>query len=353
VSARPCSIWTGEFLASARSTAKLVTAEVSTFLITMFGLLLVTFLIGRVIPIDPVLAVVGDRAPPDVYEKARIALGLDKPLWQQFLTYIGQVARGEFGTSVLTSNPVLTDIKRVFPATLELATLGTIIGVSLGVPLGVAAAVYKGKWPDNLVRILGLFGYSIPVFWLGLMGLLLFYAQLGWVGGPGRISVAFDDLVTPRSGVLILDAIWEGEWDVARDAFSHIILPAGVLGFFSLAYVSRMTRSFMINELSQAYILTARVKGASESRVIWRHALRNAAAPLATVIALSYAGLLEGSVLTETIFAWPGLGRYITNSLLQADMNAVLGGTVVVGMVFISLNLFADIMARLFDPRTR
>ncbi len=330
-----------------------MTAELSTFLITMFGLLLVTFLIGRVIPIDPVLAVVGDRAPPDVYEKARIALGLDKPLWQQFFTYIGQVLRGEFGTSVLTSNPVLSDIKRVFPATLELATLGTIIGVSLGVPLGVAAAVYKGKWPDNLVRILGLFGYSIPVFWLGLMGLLLFYAQLGWVGGPGRISVAFDDLVTPRSGVLILDAIWEGEWEVARDAFSHLILPASVLGFFSLAYVSRMTRSFMINELSQAYILTARVKGASETRVIWRHALRNAAAPLATVIALSYAGLLEGSVLTETIFAWPGLGRYITNSLLQADMNAVLGGTVVVGIVFISLNLFADILARLFDPRTR
>lgn len=340
-------------MASARKTAKLVSAEVTTFAITMLGLLLVTFLIGRVIPIDPVLAVVGDRAPPDVYEKARIALGLDKPLWQQFLTYLSQVVRGEFGTSVLTSNPVLSDIKRVFPATLELATLGTLIGVALGVPLGVAAAVYKGRWPDNLVRILGLFGYSIPVFWLGLMGLLLFYAHLGWVAGPGRISVAFDDLVSPHTGVLILDALLEGEWEVAQDAFSHIILPASVLGFFSLAYVSRMTRSFMINELSQAYILTARVKGASETRVIWRHALRNAAAPLATVIALSYAGLLEGSVLTETIFAWPGLGRYITNSLLQADMNAVLGGTVVVGIVFISLNLFADIMARFFDPRTR
>jgi peptide/nickel transport system permease protein len=340
-------------LAQARSVAKLVSAEVTTFAITMLGLLLVTFLIGRVIPIDPVLAVVGDRAPPDVYEKARIALGLDKPLWQQFITYLGQISRGDFGTSVLTSNPVLADIKRVFPATLELATLGTLIGVSLGIPLGVAAAVYKGRWPDNLVRILGLFGYSIPVFWLGLMGLLLFYAHLGWVGGPGRISVGFDDLVTPRSGVLILDAMLEGEWDVARDAFRHIILPASVLGFFSLAYISRMTRSFMISEMAQAYVLTARVKGASETRVIWRHALRNAAAPLATVIALSYAGLLEGSVLTETIFAWPGLGRYITNSLLQADMNAVLGGTVVVGMVFISLNLFADIMARLFDPRTR
>jgi peptide/nickel transport system permease protein len=340
-------------LASARSTAKLVSTELTSFAITLLGLLLVTFLIGRVIPIDPVLAVVGDRAPADVYEKARIALGLDKPLWQQFLTYLGQVARGEFGTSVMTSNPVILDIKRVFPATLELATLGTLIGVSLGIPLGVAAAVYKGKWPDNLVRILGLFGYSIPVFWLGLMGLLLFYAHLGWVGGPGRVSVAFDDLVTTKTGVLILDAILEGEWEVARDAFSHLILPASVLGFFSLAYISRMTRSFMINELSQAYVLTARVKGASETRVIWRHALRNAAAPLATVIALSYAGLLEGSVLTETIFAWPGLGRYITASLLQADMNAVLGGTVVVGVVFISLNLFADIMARVFDPRTR
>ncbi|MFN3672562.1 MAG: ABC transporter permease [Bosea sp. (in: a-proteobacteria)] len=327
--------------------------ELSTVAITMFGLLLITFLIARVVPIDPVLAVVGDNARPDVYEAARVELGLDKPLWQQFAIYVGKVFTGDLGTSVLTAQKVTDDIKRVFPATLELATLGTLIGVLLGVPLGVLAAVYQGRWPDQLARILGLFGYSIPVFWLGLMGLLLFYAKLGWVGGPGRIGVAWQDFVTPVTGVILLDAAMQGEWDAFWDAFSHLILPSAVLGLFSLAYISRMARSFMITELQQQYVIAARVKGMSEFRVVWRHALRNALVPLITVIALSYAQLLEGSVLTETIFAWPGLGRYITNSLLNADMNAVLGGTLVVGAVFIGVNLFSDILGRLVDPRTR
>jgi peptide/nickel transport system permease protein len=327
--------------------------ELSTIAITMFGLLLITFLIARVIPIDPVLAVVGDNAKPDVYEAARIELGLDKPLWQQFAIYVGKVFTGDFGKSVLTSQPVLTDIKRVFPATLELATLGTLIGILLGVPLGVLAAVYQGRWPDQIARFIGLFGYSIPIFWLGLMGLLLFYAKLGWVSGPGRISVAYQDFVDPVTGVILLDAAMQGEWDAFRNAVSHLILPSALLGLFSLAYISRMTRSFMITELQQQYVIAARVKGMSEARVIWRHALRNAMVPLLTVIALSYASLLEGSVLTETIFAWPGLGRYITNSLLNADMNAVLGGTLVVGSVFIGINLLSDILGRLVDPRTR
>lgn len=327
--------------------------ELTTVAITMFGLLLVTFLIARVIPIDPVLAVVGDNARPDVYEKARLDLGLDKPLWQQFVIYIGKVFTGNLGTSVLTAQAVTEDIKRVFPATLELATLGTLIGVSLGIPLGVLAAVYQGRWPDQIARVIGLFGYSIPVFWLGLMGLLLFYAKLGWVGGPGRIGIAWQDFVTPVTGVLLIDAAMQGEWEAFWDGFSHLILPSAVLGLFSLAYVSRMTRSFMITELQQQYVIAARVKGMSEARVIWRHALRNAFVPLVTVIALSYAHLLEGSVLTETIFAWPGLGRYITNALLNADMNAVLGGTLVIGAVFIGVNLFSDILGRLVDPRTR
>jgi peptide/nickel transport system permease protein len=327
--------------------------ELSTIAITMFGLLLITFLIARVIPIDPVLAVVGDNAKPDVYEAARIELGLDKPLWQQFGIYVAKVFSGDFGKSVLTSQPVLTDIKRVFPATLELATLGTLIGILLGVPLGVLAAVYQGRWPDQIARFIGLFGYSIPIFWLGLMGLLLFYAKLGWVSGPGRISVAYQDFVNPVTGVILLDAAMQGEWDAFRNALSHLILPSALLGLFSLAYISRMTRSFMITELQQQYVIAARVKGMSEARVIWRHALRNAMVPLLTVIALSYASLLEGSVLTETIFAWPGLGRYITNSLLNADMNAVLGGTLVVGAVFIGINLLSDILGRLVDPRTR
>jgi peptide/nickel transport system permease protein len=185
------------------------------------------------------------------------------------------------------------------------------------------------------------------------MGLLLFYAKLGWVAGPGRISVAWQDFVTPVTGVIMLDAAMQGEWDAFWDAFSHLILPASVLGLLSVAYVSRMTRSFMITELQQQYVIAARVKGMSEARVIWRHALRNAAVPMVTVIALSYMHLLEGSVLTETIFAWPGLGRYLTNALLNADMNAVLGGTLVVGAVFIGVNLFSDIIGRLADPRAR
>lgn len=338
---------------TARKWSRIFGRELSTIAITFFGLLLITFLIARVIPIDPVLAVVGDNARPDVYENARIALGLDKPLWQQFAIYIGKVFTGDLGTSVLTSNTVVDDIKRVFPATLELATLGTFIGCVLGIPLGVVAAVYQGRWPDQIARVIGLFGYSIPIFWIGLMALLLFYAKLGWVAGPGRVGIAFQDFVTPITGIVVIDAMLEGEWEAARDAFSHLILPASVLALFSLAYISRMARSFMITELQQQYVIAARVKGMSEFRVIWRHALRNAFVPLITVIALSYAHLLEGSVLTETIFAWPGLGRYITNSLLNADMNAVLGGTLVIGAVFIGVNLLSDILGRLVDPRTR
>jgi len=327
--------------------------EMTTIAITIFGLLLITFLIARVIPIDPVLAVVGDNARPDVYENARLAMGLDKPLWQQFAIYVGKVFQGDLGKSILTAKPVAEDIRRVFPATLELATLGTLIGVAFGIPLGVAGAVAQGRWPDQLARIVGLVGYSIPIFWLGLMALLLFYAKLGWTSGPGRIGIAYQDFVTPVTGLILVDAATQGEWDAFRNAVSHLILPASVLGLFSMAYISRMTRSFMIAELQQQYIVAARVKGLSESRVIWRHALRNTITPLVTVIALSYAHLLEGSVLTETVFAWPGLGRYITTALLNADMNGVLGGTLVVGAVFIGVNLLADIIGRIFDPRTR
>jgi peptide/nickel transport system permease protein len=336
-------------LTFSRSVARVALTVAMTFL----GLLLVTFLIGRVVPIDPVLAAVGDRAPAEVYERVRLELGLDKPLWEQFWIYLTKVLTGDFGNSVLTSNKVIDDIVRVFPATLELATVATLIGVSIGIPAGVVAAVNQGKWQDQVVRVLGLVGYSIPVFWLGLMGLLLFYAKLGLVAGPGRQSVAFDDLITPITGVILLDSAMQGEWEVFRDAFSHVILPASVLGYFSLAYISRMTRSFMIEQLRQEYIVTARVKGLSERRVVWRHALGNVLVPLLTVIALSYANLLEGSVLTETVFAWPGLGQYITNSLLSADMNAVLGGTIMVGIVFIGINMLTDVLYRLVDPRAK
>ncbi|MGI9436959.1 MAG: ABC transporter permease [Geminicoccaceae bacterium] len=330
-----------------------ISTLLGTLALTFFGLLVVTFLIGRVVPIDPVLAAVGDRASADVYEQVRIEMGLHRPLWQQFLFYVGDVLRGDFGKSVLTAQPVLSDIRRVFPATLELATLATFIGLIIGIPAGVAAAVHQGKWPDHLVRFLGLIGYSMPIFWLGLLGLLLFYAWLDWVPGPGRLDVFYDDLVEPITGVILIDAAISGDWDVWWNALSHLILPAALLGYLSLAYISRMTRSLMLEQLGQEYITTARAKGLSETAVIWRHALGNTAVPLVTVVALSYANLLEGSVLTETVFAWPGLGLYITNSLLNADMNAVLGGTIVVGSVFIGINLLSDVLYRSLDPRAR
>ena len=325
----------------------------ATLAVTFFGLLLVTFLIARVVPIDPVIAVIGDNAPQDVYERAKIELGLDQPLWRQFVVYVGKVLQGDLGESVLTKNLVTDDIARFFPATLELATVAIIIGMLIGIPAGVLAATHQDGWIDRIVRVLGLVGYSVPVFWLGLVGLLVFYANLGWVEGPGRLDVFYDDIVPPVTGVILVDAAIAGDWDVFANAFWHIILPASILGYFSLAYISRMTRSFMLEQLRQEYIITARVKGVPEWQVIWRHALGNTMVPLITVIAYSYGNLLEGSVLTETVFAWPGLGRYITDSLLNSDMNAVLGGTIVVGAVFIGLNLLSDLLYRAMDPRSR
>jgi peptide/nickel transport system permease protein len=336
-----------------RRYSRKVAALVASVALTFLGLLFVTFLIGRVVPIDPVLAAVGDRAPAEVYERVRIELGLNLPLYQQFFIYIGKVLQGDLGRSVLTANPVTTDILRVFPATLELATAATVIGVLLGIPMGVMAAVHQGRWPDQMLRVVGLFGYSVPVFWLGLMGLLLFYGRLDWVPGPGRLDVFYEGLLPAKTGVLLIDSALAGDWAIFRNALAHIVLPASILGYYSLAYISRMTRSFMLEQLNQEYITTARVKGVSERAVIWRHALGNVRIPLVTVIALSYGNLLEGSVLTETVFAWPGLGFYLTQSLLSADMNAVLGGTIVVGSVFIGINLLSDALYRLMDPRAR
>lgn len=331
------------------------TRRLSSFLLqvalTLLGLLAVTFFIGRVVPIDPVLAVVGDQAPRDVYEAVKRELGLDRPLWEQFSLYVSAMVRGHFGVSLVTNRPVIEDIARVFPATIELATLATVIGVSLGVPMGIAGAVWQDRWPDQIVRVIGLVGYSVPIFWLGIVALLVFYGMLGWVEGPGRLGVFFEDIVPTVTGVILVDSALAGEWEVFHNAVGHVILPASVLGYFSIAYIARMTRSFTLEQLTQEYIVTARAKGMSEARVVWVHALRNISVQLVTVIALSYARLLEGAVLTETVFAWPGLGRYLTTALLAGDMNAVLGGTIVVGAVFVGLNLLSDLLYRLLDPR--
>ena len=326
---------------------------IGSIMVTMLGLMFVTFVIGRVMPIDPVLAIVGEQASKSTYDAAYAQLGLDRPIIAQFGLYVWDVLHGDFGKSLLTARPVADDIKRVFPATLELASIGVFFGIILGVPLGVVAAVKRGSWIDQIARVIALVGYSMPIFWLGLMGLLVFYGILGWVGGPGRVGIFYVDIVPSVTGMILIDSLLDRNWVIFKDALSHIVLPASLLGYYSLAYISRMTRSFMLEQLSAEYITTARVKGMSESAVIWRHAFKNIRVQLITVIALSYANLLEGSVLTEIIFSWPGIGSYITTALLSADMNAVMGGTVVVGLIFILLNILSDLLYKFFDPRAK
>ncbi|WP_227284977.1 ABC transporter permease [Boseongicola sp. H5] len=321
--------------------------------LTFLGLLALTFFIGRVVPIDPVLAIVGDRATAEQYEAARVAMGLDRPLIVQFGSYVLDVLRFDLGMSVSTNRPVAEDLARVFPATLEMATIGIFIGIGLGVPAGVLAAAHQGRWTDQVIRVFALLGYSVPAFWLGLVGLAVFYAGLGWVSGPGRVDIFYDGITPTVTGLLTVDSLLDGDWDVFRSAVSHIILPATILGIFSLAYIARMTRSFMLDQLSQEYITTARVKGVPEWRVIWVHAFGAIRVPLITVIGLSYAGLLEGSVMIETVFSWPGIGNYLTTALFNADMNAVLGATLVIGAVFIVINKVSDVLYRVLDPRSR
>ncbi len=321
--------------------------------LTFLGLLAITFFIGRVVPIDPVLAAVGDRATKAVYEAAKAAMGLDRPLFVQFASYVWAVLHGDFGISVSTGQPVAQDLLRVFPATLEMATLGIIIGVVIGVPLGVTAATRQGRLIDQVIRVIGLLGYSVPAFWLGLVGLAVFYARLQWVAGPGRVDIYFDGLVGQHTGLLLIDSLIEGNTDVFWNALQHLVLPASILGFYALAYIARMTRSFMLDQLAQEYVTTARVKGVPERVVIWRHAMGPILVPLITVIALSYSGLLEGSVMIETIFSWPGIGNYITTALLNADMNAVLGATLVIGAFYVLINKGSDMLYRLVDPRAR
>jgi peptide/nickel transport system permease protein len=314
-------------------------------------LLVLTFFIGRVMPIDPVLSIVGPDADASTYREAAARLGLDQPLWVQFGRYLGELAHGNLGTSLLTGNPVSADIARVFPATVELATLAIVLGVLAGVPLGVWAASRRGRLVDHVVRVISLAGHSTPVFWFAMMGLLVFYAWLGWAGGSGRIALAYDGMIPRVTGLLLIDTLLSGHWDAFANSVKHILLPSAILGLHSMAYISRMTRSFMLAQLSQEYILTARVKGLSEAAVIWRHAFRNILVQLLTIVALAYGGLLEGAVLIETVFAWPGFGQYLTNSLLLGDMNSVMGCVLLVGVIFVTLNLVSDALYQVFDPR--
>lgn len=330
-----------------------VAGQIGSIAVTLFGLLILTFVIGRVMPTDPVRAIVGEDATREVYETVYRQLGLDRPMWEQFFVYLKHVATFDFGTSVRTGQPVLNDILYVLPATIELATFAIIFGAGLGIPLGVMAAVHKDRWPDHLIRVFSLSGHSMPIFWTGMIALLVFYAQLGWVGGSGRMSQFYIGLVPEKTNFLLIDSVLAKEWDVFRSALNHIVLPASLLGYSSSAYITRMTRSFMLDQLGQEYVTTARVKGLSNRQTIWRHAFGNIRVQLVTIIALAYGALLEGAVLIETVFAWPGFGQYLTSNLLIGDMNAVMTCVLVVGIIFIALNILSDLLYRIFDPRTR
>ncbi|MFT4347435.1 ABC transporter permease [Bartonella ancashensis] len=321
--------------------------------VTLLGLVTITFFIGRFLPIDPVLSVLGDNISQEAYDVMFHKLGLDRPLAVQYWYYLQNVFSFDFGDSLISGRAVLSDIARVFPATLELATVAIIISTSFGIPLGVFAAMYRDSWIDYFVRIFSLISYSTPTFWLGLMALLVFYAHLGWIGGPGRIDFLYEYSFESKTGFFLVDTAMQEQWEAFGNVFSHIIMPALILASSGMAYISRMVRGFMIEQLNQEYIVTARVKGLSWGRTVWSHAFRNAAVQIITVVGLSYAFLLEGAVLTETVFAWPGFGRYLTNALLAGDMNAVLGCTLLVGCIFIAINLLSDLLYRIFDPRTR
>ncbi|WGF87726.1 ABC transporter permease [Marinivivus vitaminiproducens] len=322
-------------------------------LVTLFLLLALTFIIGRLLPIDPVLSVVGSDADQAAYDQVRREMGLDQPLFVQFFVFVTNMLTLDFGNALLTNRPVIDDLIRVFPATLELATATIIVGAGLGVPLGVWAAVNRGKLADHVVRLISLLGYSTPIFWLGLIGLIIFYAKLGWVGGSGRLEIYYVDMVPDVTGMLLIDSLLAWDMDVFWSAFSHIVLPASVLGYASIAYISRMTRSFMLEQLGQEYVIAARAKGVPKRQVIWRHAFKNIRVQVVTIVALSYGSMLEGAVLIETVFGWPGFGQYLTNALLIGDMNAVVACTLIVGCVFIGLNLLSDLLYRFLDPRTR
>jgi peptide/nickel transport system permease protein len=335
------------------TTSRTLLDQALAVIVTLLGLLILTFLIGRVMPVDPVARLVGPDADNATYEAMYHKLGLDQPLYIQLWYYLKQIASGDFGVALLTGHRVIDDVIRVFPATIELATVSIVLGAGIGVPLGVLAATRRGRPTDHIIRVITLLGHSVPIFWIGMMGLLLFYAKLGWIGGSGRVDIFYEGLVPVRTGMLLIDSLIAGDMDVFWSALRHIILPASVLAYSSMAYLSRMTRSFMLEQLSQEYVIAARVKGLSRRHVVWRHAFRNIRVQLVTVVALTYGNLLEGAVLVETVFAWPGFGQYLTNNLLLGDMNAVMVCVLIVGLIFIGLNVLADLLYRVFDPRTR
>ncbi|HIC95119.1 TPA: ABC transporter permease [Candidatus Bipolaricaulota bacterium] len=318
----------------------------------LFGVMTIVFFISRVIPADPVAAMLGGQAPPELIEQVKEKWDLDKPLYRQYLIYLWRLSHGDLGISISTGQPVMEDLIHYFPATLELATAATFLSVIFGIALGIISAVKRGRVTDHLSRVSALFGISMPVFWLGLLMLLLFYYLLDWLPGAGQLPYYMAR--PPRvTGLIILDSLIAGRFDAFKSALKHMVMPAVVLSFFGIAAISRITRSSMLDVLREEYVTTARAKGLREVMVVMKHALKNAMLPVTTIAGITYGRLLEGSVITETIFAWPGLGRYATNAFLALDFPAVVGSTMLIALLYALTNLIVDISYAYLNPKVR
>lgn len=320
----------------------------------LVGMTLIAFVVSHTVPADPVAAHLGQRSmeDPAIVAAFRQQWGLDRPLPEQYLAYLRNLAQGNFGVSIRTHMPVAEDLARYVPASAELAITATLVGIALGIPFGVASAVRRGQWLDHLVRGVSLLGVSSPVFWLGLVALYIFYFRLGWLPGPGRIDVGMPE---PRhlTGMYTVDSLLTGDWSALSSSLRHLALPGLVLASVYLGLVTRMTRSSMLEVLSADYVRTARGKGLPQQAVIYGHALGNALIPTITVLGLAFGDILAGTVLTETIFSWPGIGRYAYQSSVTLDFPAIMGVSLVIATVFITVNLATDLAYVLLDPRLR
>jgi peptide/nickel transport system permease protein len=320
--------------------------------VAALGVTLISFIVAHSVPTDPIVSNLGQIASqrPEIVKAFREKWGLDRPLHKQYFTFVRNLARGEFGTSINTRRAITKDLALFLPATAELATAAVVFALLLGLPLGIFAAVRRDGPIDHLARMVSLIGVSIPIFWLATVSLVLFYATLHWTVGPGRLGPQIErpDYVT---GLFTVDSLLEGDFETFKDAVSHLILPGLVLASSIMGLITRITRSSMLEVLSQDYTRTARAKGLRETVVVGRHALRNALIPTITVLGLAYGGLLSGAVMTETIFAWPGLGRYAFQSVRTNDFPAIMGVTFVIGIVYVVVNMLVDLLYGWLDPR--
>jgi peptide/nickel transport system permease protein len=313
---------------------------------------LVVFIIASLVPADPILAQLGDMQAADKVLVAayRAKWGLDLPLWEQYWIFLTRLVHGDFGISISSQRPVLADIAQYAPATIELSTVAFALAVLVGVPLGVLAAVRRDSWIDHVARLLSLVGVSAPTFWLAFIMLALFYGGLRIAPGPGRLDVIY--LPPPTvTGLYLIDSALAGQWTVFRNAAAHLVLPGIVLAATTLGLITRTTRAAMLDALHQDYVRVARAKGMAEWAIVRRHALPNALIPVVTLGGLAYAVLLSGTVLTETIFSWPGLGRYTFRSAVSLDFPAIMGITFIVAVVYLVINLIVDLSYALLDPR--